>query len=240
MTRRYLEQERIAGFQGMDRAVRRRAVVHERQAVLMKIAATKPQKALREAQKNYRKTDPYIHLTRDERLEVLRRLADLIGSWTDSRIFFEAAEKQPYRGRADPTIEVESFNQVVSRLQHFLRNRGTNLGRRIFGLLVQDNNETVALKLTTLMRGFHARGTSYTLIPDIVETPLFVDSRLTAMVQMADVCAYAVRRFVENNETDLVDLIYSRVDRHGGFLVGGRHYTGPRPCRCRICVDHGR
>ncbi len=241
MTRRYLEQERIPGFEAMTREQRRQATLRERQTTLLRIAATRPYEVLAEAKKNYRKTEPYIHLTRDERFQALRELADLAGSWQDSRIFFEGAAKAAYRTGRTPAIDEESFTQVVSRFQHFLRNRGFALTARIMGMLVHDNNETVATRFTNLMRDFHARGTTYTLIPDIVETPLFVDSRLTSMVQIADLCAYAVRRFLENGETDLFDRVYQRTDRSGGVVVGGRHFTGgASPCRCRICVDHGR
>ena len=90
------------------------------------------------------------------------------------------------------------------------------------------------------MRAFHRTGTSYSRIPNIVETPLFVDSKLTSMVQAADLVCYAVRRFVEKQETDLFDRLYGAFDRNGGILVGLRHFTGPRACSCKICMDQGR
>lgn len=238
--RRYLEQERISGFEAMTRDQRRAAYERERDVTLVRIAATKPAEALAEAKKNYRKVAPYVHLTRPERIEVLLRLAQRIGLWTDCRLFCETARKEAYRGRTFPPIEEESFTQVVSRFQFFLNNRGRMEGNQVYGMLVQDNNTTVAMKLTRLMRKFHARGTTYTLIPNVVETPLFVDSALTGMVQMADVCAFATRRFFENSETDLFDRIYGRFDRAGGRVVGIRHFTGATPCRCRVCIDHGR
>jgi len=240
MFRRYLEQERIAGFEPMTRDQRRVAYDRQRDDTLVRIAATKPAEALVEAKKTYRKVAPYVHLTRSERLDVLRRLAQLIGSWTDCRLFCEAARKEAYRGRTLPPIGEESFTQVVSRFQFFLNNRGRVEGNPVYGMLVQDNNTTVAMRLTRLMRVFHARGTTYTLIPNVVETPLFVDSALTGMVQMADLCAFATRRFFENAETDLFERIYSRFDRASGRVVGIRHFTGALPCRCRVCVDHGR
>ena len=44
------------------------------------------------------------------------------------------------------------------------------------------------------------------------------------MVQVADLVAYATRRFFDNGETDLFDRFYSRYDRTpGGLLVGLRH-----------------
>jgi len=60
------------------------------------------------------------------------------------------------------------------------------------------------------------------------------------MVQLADLCAYAVRRFFENNETDLLNRIFRRFDWHNGRLVGLRHYTGRASCACMVCKDHGR
>jgi hypothetical protein len=114
------------------------------------------------------------------------------------------------------------------------------VGENLYGLLVQDNNQTVSARLTAMMRNFHSVGTMWTDIDRIIETPLFVDSSLTSMVQMADVCAYATRRFFENYETDLFDRIYDRFDRAAGRVVGIRHYTGVVQCTCRVCVDHRR
>jgi hypothetical protein len=57
-------------------------------------------------------------------------------------------------------------------------------------------------------------------------------------VQVADLCAYATRRYFENDERDLFDRIYSRFDRAGSAVVGIRHFA-PESCPCRVCKDHG-
>ena len=87
-------------------------------------------------------------------------------------------------------------------------------GQRNYGLLVHDNNETVERKHTLLMRNFHAKGTLWINIERIIETPMFVDSQLTSMVQIADLCSYTLRRYVENGEARLFDIIYKRADRN--------------------------
>jgi hypothetical protein len=104
-------------------------------------------------------------------------------------------------------------------------------------LLIHDNNETVAKKHTDLMKQFHQKGTMWTNLKAIIETPLFVDSQLTSMVQIADVCAYALRRYLENDETELFDLIFQKADTKDGVVVGIRHYTNQR-CKCKICISH--
>jgi hypothetical protein len=62
---------------------------------------------------------------------------------------------------------------------------------------------------TSLMRRFHKRGTLWTRIQRLIETPLFVDSSLTSLVQIADLCGYALRRYLENGERDLFERIFS-------------------------------
>ena len=130
------------------------------------------------------------------------------------------------------TIHEQAFEQVVSRFEHFLQN--IQLG---YGLLIHDNNQTVARRHTELMKTFLHRGTLWTQIEHVIETPMFVDSQLTSMVQLADLCAYAIRRYVENSETKLFDLVFERADRIGETSVGVRHFTSPS-CSCKICASH--
>jgi len=64
------------------------------------------------------------------------------------------------------------------------------------------------------MMQFHRHGAPYGIeIRQIIETPLFVDSQLTSMIQLADVCCYALRRYLENNETKLFENIFKRADK---------------------------
>jgi len=206
---------------------------------LIKIAARRNSKALKEAKKNHRKTEPYIHLTFAERRQVLVDLAKIIGDWNAARLFAEAVDKSVVCGSANrPYTPFEfAFRELVQRYEYFLRHRGKAISQDLIGMLVQDNNETMSRRLTEMMRRFHTSGTGWTEIDHIIETALFVDSHLTSMVQMADVCAYATRRFFENKETTLFDLIYPRFDRTNAAVVGIRHFTA-HGCSCKVCHDH--
>ncbi len=53
--------------------------------------------------------------------------------------------------------------------------------------------EALIAYYTELMKSFHGSGTFWTQIDNIIETPLFVNSQLTSMVQIADVCAFSFR-----------------------------------------------
>ncbi len=239
ISRRFVEQEKIPGFRAMDWPARQAACVKERNAWLIRTAALKPKSQLENLKKTLRKTQDYVHFIHTERTALLRELADMVGSWDDARLFAEACDKTTFGSSPPPKPPYEeAFTQLVSRFQAFLVNKGRYENQDIFGLLVHDNNQTVSLKLTDMMRRFHEAGTLWRQVTRIVETPMFVDSRLTAMVQIADLCAYATRRFFENHETDLFDRIYPRFDRTGRRVVGIRHYRHHAACSCRVCQDH--
>ena len=235
--RSYVEQSRIPHFDQLSRDRRRAAVRRERTRELLRLQRGPNRRAYKQQKKNYSHTEPYTHLTRDERRRLIRDVADCVSRWGFARLFAECVDKLHFDpSRAMQTIDEQAFEQVVSRFEKFLGNI-ESAGQSNYGLLVHDNNHAVAKRHTALMRRFHQAGTHWTTIERIIETPLFVDGSLTSMVQVADLCAYALRRFVENQEVDLFDRIFSRADRSGGAVVGVRHFS-PESCSCKICVNH--
>ena len=239
IARRFIEQELIPDFEKLGNAARRSAVRKAREEWLIKTAALGSKPKLENLKKTLRKTEAYTHLSATQRAALLRELADLIGSWSDARLFCEACDKSSYGATVPETPLYEAgFTQLVSRFQAFLTNKGTRDNSDLFGLLVHDNNETVSRRLTDLMRRFHKDGTLWRKLTRIVETPMFVDSKLTVMVQLADLCAYATRRFFENGETDLFNRIYPKFDRTGARVVGIRHFRYQKKCDCVVCKEH--
>ena len=240
MLRTYLEQSRIPNFDALSRSQRRAAVDRYRAGELLRLQGAANSKAYRQLKKNYAHTNAYVHLTRDERQRAVREVADTISVWGFARLFAECIDKLYFDpARAGRSIGEQAFEQVISRFEQFLRiTHESAMGQKNYGLLVHDNNQTVSKKHTDMMRGFHKRGTLWTHIERIIETPLFVDSRLTRLVQVADLCGYALRRYVERGETDLFQRVFRRADRFKGAAVGVRHYTAPQGCSCDICRSH--
>lgn len=132
-------------------------------------------------------------------------------------------------------IEI-AFEQLISRFEAYLEIFSKSQRKKTMGLIVQDNNPTISKRLTELMLMFHKSGTLWTNIHNIIETPLFVDSELTSMVQIADICSYALRRYLENNEDLLFTNIFKRADKKDGKVVGVRHFT-TSDCKCKICIS---
>lgn len=184
--RPYLEQSRIIDFEKLDYRDRRSKVQSLRTAELLRLQKSQNRKLHRQTQKNYKKTDAYIHLTFDERKQLIFDTAKLISQWSFARLFAECVDKIHFDpSRTMQTIDEQSFEQVISRFERYLENtRGGIENPPQYGLLIHDYNETVAKKHTTLMKNFHKEGTLWTKLQNIIETPLFVNSELTSMVQI--------------------------------------------------------
>ncbi len=239
LLRPFLEQSKISNFEGLSRQQRRSAVERYRAGELLRLQRAKQPKAYKQARKNYEHTKDYIHLTHEERKTLIAEVADCVSQWDYATLFAEAIDKLHFDSvKQGRSVGEQAFEQVVSRFQQFLM-RKSGAGPVVYGLIVHDNNHTVAEKHTDMMRDFQDKGTLWAKIDRIIETPLFVDSRLTRMVQIADLCSYAIRRFCENQEHELAGKVLLRSD----FLpakttaVGVRHF-GHLDCVCAICAIH--
>lgn len=236
--RKYHEQSLIKNFASLDYNQRIYEVEKIRKSELLRLQRIGRQKRYTQAKKNFRKTKAYIHLTFNERSKFIEDVARCVSKWEFARLFAECIDKVHFDpSRTSFSVDEQAFQQVISRFEQYLEITRSTKGEKNFGLIIHDNNETVAKKHTAMMKRFHKQGTLWTSILNIVETPLFVDSQLTSMVQIADLCSYALRRYIENDEERLFDLIFQRADRKDNIVVGVRHFTD-MSCNCRICRSH--
>jgi hypothetical protein len=54
----------------------------------------------------------------------------------------------------------------------------------------------------------------------LAEVPLFLDSKASRLIQLADLVAYAVFRNYERTDSQFYDVIRDRFDREGGVIHG--------------------
>lgn len=237
--RPYLEQSKITNFKSLDTNQRIYEVEKLRNIELLKLQRSGNNRLYKQTKKNYEKTINYRHLAFDERRECIKDICNCISRWSFARLFADCIDKVHFDPvRVGHSIGREAFEQVVTRFETYLQINCRLQGTQCWGLLIHDNNETVSKKHTKLMKEFHQVGTFWTSITQIIETPLFVDSQLTSMVQIADLCSYALRRYLENSEDRFFDTIFRIADRkRDGTVVGIRHYTNPY-CICKICSAH--
>jgi len=233
--RKYHEQILIKNFDALSLIKRRNEVESYRKTELYRLQKLKDKKAYHQTKKNYQKTQAYIHLSYSERLNFMNEIADKISNWGHVRLFAECINKILFNPSAQKrSVDEQALEQLVSRFEKYL---STCITVPRYGILIHDNNETVSKKHTALMKSFHEHGTLWVGVSHIIETPLFVNSELTSMIQIADVCSYGLRRYLENHETNLFDKIFKRADKKNGVCVGIRHFTD-NSCTCLICQSH--
>ncbi len=162
----------------------------------------------------------------------------LVKNWKDARLFAYCIDKVHFdQSKAKINLEEEAFLQLVTRFEHYLKIYSKNTSETKCGIIVHDNNQTVSERMSSMMRNFQENGTLWTSIRYIIETPFFVDSKAVNMVQIADLCSFALRRYLENNEEILFKNIFQIADKKKEKTVGIRHFT-KQPCECLICKSH--
>ena len=236
--RSYSEQNKVSNFESLNYVQRRCEVEKLRKIEIFQLQKSQNKKLYQQTRKNFHRTNPYVHLTYKQRIALIDDLAQVISNWGFARLFAECVDKVHFNpSKTIQPLDEQAFEQLVSRFEHFLKSTEIQQEGNRFGMLIHDNNETVAKRHTQLMKAFHQQGTFWTEIEHIIETPLFVSSELTSMIQIADLCAYILRRYLENGEEDLFNKVFKRADRKGNVAVGVRHFTGSS-CACHICTAH--
>jgi Protein of unknown function (DUF3800) len=239
------EQDEIPAFADLPRSERRARVLEVRARKLAELRG--PQRAAR--QKKYRATDPFIHLTRLERSTLLEEALDLAGSHDGIRLIGEVIDKHySFERSGAQDVMRQAFTQVVTRFDHFLKwlNETNPPGRVDNGLLLMDREPTYEVRLSRILEEYRSQGHPWGELRHVLEAPFFVESASVSAVQLGDLCAYAVRRYVESAGTPGAPAeanflrIWARFDRSGPRLHGLRHYCAPRSCACLICEERRR
>jgi hypothetical protein len=236
------EQKEIQGFETMAREERRTRVLALREE---KIAKYSP-KQRQNARDRYRGTNAVIHLSRAERSQLYEDVLDLVATHAEIRLFAEVVDKEHLFQTTGKTHAVgAAFEQVLSRfdrmLQVFARS-GSNPANNGIAVVDHDPNSELMRDLTVMFRDAgHRWGT----LRHVIETPFFIDSKTVSGIQLADICAYAVRRYVDkrdrsgSHEEKQFLRIFHKFDRAGIKLHGLRHYCATKSCDCVVCQERG-
>jgi hypothetical protein len=177
---------------------------------------------------------PWNAMSKENRRGVIKSVLRVVNeSYETARTFACAVHKASYPGR-DP-VEM-AFEDICSRFDRFL-GRVRNEGHRERGIIIFDESahETAIQRMA---RDFRALGTRWGSIRNLAETPLFVDSRASRLVQVADHVAYAVFRRYNASDTQYFDIFAQRFDAMNGVIHGLAHKQLVDPnCLCPACLS---
>jgi hypothetical protein len=243
-------QGKVPGFDAMNVKDRRDNVLAIWDQKLKAAKTSDEREALKKAQKRMR---PFIHLTRAQRSQLYEDALDLVGGHTGLVLFAEAIEKK-HPGVINGTVDCtrQAFEQVITRFDAYLRRKAIykQLYLKRFahsdkGLIVMDRDLETERDIEGQFADYQKQGHPWGQLEFVMDAPFFVDSMKFPGIQLGDVCAYAVRRYLDRgavpggHEEKQFNRIFQRFDRDAGKLHGLRHYTQSGTCQCMICKERG-
>lgn len=181
-----------------------------------------------------RREEPWKSMSGDESRGMLKAVLNVArSSYETARLFACAIEKKSYPNH-DP-VEM-AFEDLCQRFDTFLA-RQRKEGDRDRGLLILDKS-THETSLQKLSREFRKVGTRWGSLKNIADTPFFVDSRASRLIQIADHVAYSVFRRYNAGDTQYFDIIASRFHEVDGVIHGLCHKHSDRvTCVCPACLS---
>lgn len=181
-----------------------------------------------------RRERPWKDLSIDDARGALKSVLRIVASSYDTARLFACAIHKPSFPYQDP-VEL-AFEDLCQRFDYFLM-RLRQQGEQQRGLLVLDKT-TRETSLQKLSREFRTSGTRWGSLKGIADTPFFVDSRASRLVQIADHVAYSVFRRYNAGDAQYFDLIASRFDEADGVVHGLVHKCTDRlACMCPACLS---
>ena len=108
-----------------------------------------------------------------------------------------------------------AFEQLARRFDLFLQRCYRKRGDAQRGMILFDKSST-ELRIQKLAREFKYTGHTYGKTRNYAEVPVFLDSRSSRLIQLADLVAFALFRCYEYSDPQFFDIIKHRFDSEGG------------------------
>ena len=145
----------------------------------------------------------------EDALSIFRR------SHKSNRLFASVIKKSSVIQR--DVIEL-AFEQLASRFdQYLMRLHKQNDTQR--GIIIFDKS-TYESTIQALATDFRTIGHNWGIIRNFSEVPLFLDSRASRLIQLADLIAYGIFRWYERGDDRFFPIIKDRFDAQGGAVHG--------------------
>jgi hypothetical protein len=167
---------------------------------------------------------------------ITRALATLRGH-PSIRLFSVIVDKAIVSPRDPVAI---AFEEICNRFNLFLMRMNDRRNDDQRGLIVMDESRHEK-PLQMLARKFRIDGARWGHFRNLAEVPLFVDSRASRLIQLADLVAWSTFRKYEIKDGRFFDPLISMFDADGGVVHGLVHHRNlAEPCYCPGCHSRQR
>lgn len=179
-----------------------------------------------------RRRPPWKGMSREEAQGVIKAVLKVLAeSYDTARAFAVAIHKDSFSGHDPMQL---AFEELCNRFDLYL-SRLRSGGDRHRGLVILDQSahETT---LQEMARDFRTLGTRWGVVHNLADTPLFINSSASRVVQLADHVAYSVFRRYDRGDTQYFDIIAHKFDSSDGVVHGlvHKHNVSPK-CMCLAC-----
>ena len=134
----------------------------------------------------------------------------------DVRLFGAVLDKQNFAGQ---DIAQVAFEQLSSRFDQYLGRLYREKNNRQRGLILFDKSATER-RIQTLALEFKYTGHTFGVTRNYAEVPVFIDSRASRLIQLADLVAYGIFRKFEHSDSTYYDIFSHCFDAEGGVIHG--------------------
>lgn len=170
---------------------------------------------------------------KEQRVEIIKQvLRTLNDAYHDVKVFACAIHKNSFPSE-DPVLK--AFEDISSRFDLFLQRTANDKKQR--GIIILDKS-TYEQGLQNLTISIRERGNQWgNQLRTLCEVPLFVDSKASRIVQLADHIAYSVFRRYEASDINYFNQIEARFDKDDHSYHGLSHLQLINPhCTCPACL----
>lgn len=159
------------------------------------------------------------HLTLQQRIDAIREAlhVGVCQHQNDGVVLFGAVIKKSSLSGIDPVEH--AFEQMSNRFDLFLRRLYLKHNDRQRGIILFDKS-SVEARIQSLARTFKYSGHQWGNSRNYADVPVFLDSRASRLIQLADLVAFALFRFYERGDNTFYDVIKHCFDREGGVEHG--------------------
>lgn len=166
----------------------------------------------------YRGKGVWRRFSREDRVQAMKdALRVLASSHPSNRLFGSIINRDSAIGT---DVIALSFEQIASRFDYYLqRIYRRNNAERHRGIIIFDKTSYEGT-IQRMATDFRSVGHSWGVIRNLAEVPLFLDSKASRLIQLADLVAYATFRYYQHGDDQFYSIIRSRFDTDGGIVHG--------------------
>lgn len=151
-----------------------------------------------------------------DRIQAIKDCLQIVADSKGKYRIFAAVIERGANGGDDPIKTC--FEQLASRFDMYLQRLHTQ-GDTQRGIAIFDTSHTEK-SIQNLARTFKHDGHSFGKLRNFAEVPMFLDSKASRMIQLADLVAFAIFRHYQAGDSQYFDIIKRCFDSVGGVVHG--------------------